>query len=204
MYLFQSIALFTLIICLFFLKLNKKNKYIYFYVVTTFIIEVVAILVPNKTNYDNYFIYNIYTYLEYTIHFLILYQLFENIKSKRLTRNILIFFWFTISITNIFKLEGFFNDQIYLYTFVTILFLYLCLKYFFEIFNSNKYYEFDRSVFFWFLLGIVVFNISYLPLMYANKYLLNNEYYLNRFLTLFLNILKNGFIIFGIIWSQRK
>ena len=59
-------------------------------------------------------------------------------------------------------------------------------------------------MYFWFLLGIVVFNISYLPLMYANKYLLNTEYDLNTFLILFLNILKNGFIIFGIIWSQRK
>lgn len=204
-YFFLVLSFIVLIIAFIFLKFDKKNYLLFSYLILTLIVENGGLFFSIYfKNIENYWIYNIYTYFEYSIHFLILYHLFENLKSKIIAKRLIFLFWIGILIINVFKIENFLKDQIYIYTFATFLFIYLCFKYFVEIFKSDKYYEFDKSLYFWYLLGILLFNIAYLPLMISQKHFFKMEYDLNRFLILFLNILKNGFIIFGIIWSQRK
>lgn len=199
------IAFITLLTGIFFLKREKTNFLIFLYLLVSFLSEFFGYLISLKDIFGgNTFVFNIYTYLEYSIHLLILYNLFKNVIDKILVKYSIILFWIIILIFNIFQIESFFIDQKYLYTIGTVFFLILSFKYFISIFKKNDYYEFDKTVFFWYLLGIILFNIAYIPLLFIVNDFIKIDFLLYNILLIFLNILKNGFIIFGIIWTQKK
>ncbi|PWB21752.1 hypothetical protein DCO46_19120, partial [Flavobacterium sp. HTF] len=86
-----------------------------------------------------------------------------------------------------------------------ILVMLLSCVYLVEIFNSDKILNFKKSVFFWYILGILVFHVPVLPFMLAiNWFLIKQDESIFSLVLFILNFLAHGCFIIGFVWSEKK
>ncbi len=87
--------------------------------------------------------------------------------------------------------------------FGTIFIVVAVLIYFREVLNSDFVLKLNRSVYFWFSLGLLAFNIPFLPIWLMAEYLgFDTQVY--RSLVFILNVIMHACFIVGILWSKKE
>ncbi len=144
------------------------------------------------------------------LHFLIIgsfYLLwFRFLIKDRKKRQAILFMFLTLMlffIINSMFIEPFLEIQNYTFGVAAIFVILTILLFFIEILNTEKILQFERSVYFWFSLGILIFWAPFIPLWFTNEYFgfLGPTYVISIFV---LNLLMHLFFIIGILWSKRK
>lgn len=167
--------------------------------------EFAGIYYTSWTNQLNYIVFNIYIIVSLTYYMLLLRKLLESKKYKKIA------FIFTI----LFLLFFISNELAYQHFFVKmdsksfalgiIFIVILSCRYLFEIVNSNKILDFQYSIFFWFVIGILLFNVPFLPFMLSEEFfLIDYNQNVTSLILFFLNLFMYCCIIIGFIWSEKK
>lgn len=151
---------------------HTKAKYFLFSVWYIVFTEFLGTYFYKWFNMVNYSVYNTYMLVQFTFYLWWIRLLIQS-EAKRKALSIFIAMFVILHlIDDVFIHTFFYDSSTYGYTVgVVFVVISICL-YLVEQFNSEKVLTITNSKYFWFLLGILIFNATYLPFKVANKYFL--------------------------------
>ena len=129
-------------------------------------------------------------------------SLINNKVRKGIILVLVVTFWVFIVI-NSFFIESFWKIQTYTFAVAAIGVITSIILYFIEILNSDRILQFERSIYFWFSLGVLVFWVPYMPLKFTSTYF-NFQGPVYVISITVLNYLMYLFFIIGLLWSKKK
>lgn len=183
-----------------------KAKYflysIWFIAITEFSYKIVYYRVLRE-EYPVFFIANIYSILQFSFYFLWYRYL---VKSVRLKNIFLIFtlLFLLFAILNTLLFQNFvYTTQTYTYIIGTLFIILTICLYFVEVFNDDFILHFQRSVYFWFSLGVLLFFIPFLPFMIASEFF-SYSGDLFSLVIFILNVVMHSCFVIGVLWSKKK
>jgi|SRR6478672_2373787 len=185
---------------------NKKAKLLWVLILLSFLAEFVGRNFFDWFGLKNYIVFNLYDLITFSGYIIILGLLLKKTVNKRIANGLLLLVNSSF-IINMVYFQDIFNGM--LTTFFTVactsVFL-LSSLYFVEMFSSNKASHYKKSIYFWHIVGILIFYIPFLPYLIASKMFLFNEELMPTFsVAIFgLNVLMYSSFIIGFIWSQKK
>ncbi|WP_166925126.1 hypothetical protein [Flavobacterium poyangense] len=184
---------------------SNKAKFLVLLIWFSVPIEIVGYYFTQWTGLLNYYVYNFYMFVSFSAYILLLRSLL--LKRENRISAVLFLGLFVVSFfLNILYFKGNFNHS-YTYSFATgvIVVMILACLYLVEIFNSDKILNFKKSVFFWYILGILVFHVPFLPFMLAlNWFLIKQDDSIFSLVVFILNFLAHSCFVIGFIWSEKK
>ena len=184
---------------------DNKAKSLVILIWFSVIIEKVGYYFTEWTGLLNYYVFNFYMLVSFSAYILLIRSLLQKINH----RIIAIFSLFLFIISFFLNILYFKQDVNHSYTYSfaigVLLILMLSCLYLVEIFNSDKILNFKKSVFFWYILGILVFHVPFLPFMLAiNWFLIKQDDSVFSLVLFILNLLAHSCFIIGFVWSEKK
>lgn len=184
---------------------DNKAKSLVILIWFSVIIEKVGYYFTEWTGLLNYYVFNFYMLVSFPAYILLIRSLLQKINH----RIIAIFSLFLFIISFFLNILYFKQDVNHSYTYSfaigVLLILMLSCLYLVEIFNSDKILNFKKSVFFWYILGILVFHVPFLPFMLAiNWFLIKQDDSVFSLVLFILNLLAHSCFIIGFVWSEKK
>ena len=184
---------------------DNKAKSLVILIWFSVIIEKVGYYFTEWTGLLNYYVFNFYMLVSFPAYILLIRSLLQKINH----RIIAIFSLFLFIISFFLNILYFKQDVNHSYTYSfaigVLLILMLSCLYLVEIFNSDKILNFKKSVFFWYILGILVFHVPFLPFMLAiNWFLIKQDDSVFSLVLFILNLLAHNCFIIGFVWSEKK
>lgn len=147
----------SLIIAVFFIKSHKNTQYYFFIAYLFFAIAADAIGDYFAEN-GNFWVFNIYTFFEYSSVAGIYYFLIEKSFSKRIIFYTSIIFYCIYGISFIYiQLQSY---TVIIMHFFVVPFLFLYLE---ELLNSKKIINYKKQLFFWITVGLLIYYFGTLP-----------------------------------------
>lgn len=201
------LALFAGIVGIIFLHKLPNNKakslvvMIWFSVVTEF----VGLNFSKWTHLLNYIVFNIYILVSFSYYIILLRKLLTSIKYKKIAFFFLAAFFLFFLINHIlFDVSINRIDTISFALGISFV-VFLSCRYLFETVNSNKIMDFQNSIFFWFIIGIMLFHVPFLPFMLSVEwFLIDYNQNVTSLILFFLNLLMYCCFIIGFVWSEKK
>ena len=183
---------------------NIKAKSILVVIFFSFLTEFLGRNIPAWTGLKNYIVFNIYILVIFSYYILILRELYKNIFYKKISALFLLFFFLIYFIDLVF-MQNILNEMLtYAFSIAVIFVLILSSIYLIEIFNSDKVLYFKKSIYFWFILGVLIFYIPLLPYMIVVKMFLKFSDQILGIVLFSLNLLMYSCFIIGFICSEKK
>ncbi len=184
---------------------NLKAKSTLFSIWFCFLIEFMGIHFKDWTGLVNFPIFNLYILIIFLYYLVLLRLLLKKIVNQILaTFSLFIFvgFYFIDAIFIQNSIVALYTNS---YAVGVVVFLFISCLYLFEIFNSVQILNFKKSIYFWFILGALLFHISFLPYLLAiNLFLLKNVESIFNIVLFVLNLLMYSCFAIGFIWSEKK
>lgn len=183
-----------------------KSKLVLATVWVSVLVEFVGKYFTQWTGLLNYFVFNVYNLIIFSVYIIILDKLFKKQINKRLATIFLVLFLLSFLANALFfgkELEQRIITNFYAtgVVFISV----LSLLYLVELYNSDYILNYSKSIFFWFILGILIFHVPFLPFMLSLDWFLikfNSSVY--GIIVFFLNLLMNSCFIFGFLCSEKK
>ncbi|SNR42306.1 hypothetical protein SAMN04487979_105185 [Flavobacterium sp. ov086] len=201
------LALLSGIIGLF--SLNKlpgiKAKSLVILIWFSVLIELVGYYFTQWTGLLNYYVYNFYMFVSISAYILLIRSLLLK-YTHRLAGTLFLILFIVSFFLNILYFKKDVNHS-FIYSFATgvLSVMIISCLYLVEIFNSDKILKFKKSVFFWYILGILVFHVPFLPFMLAiNWFLIKQDESIFSLVLFILNLLAHSCFIIGFLWSEKK
>ncbi len=191
---------------LFFHKLpSNKAKSLLVLIFFSFLTEFVGMNLTRWTGWINYCVYNFYILVSLSYYLFLLKHLLAHISHRR-TANFFLIVFFLFYLTNLIFIQKDISATFtYSFAIGVIFVLILACLYLVEIFNSKKILNFRKSIFFWFILGVLLLHVPYLPFMLAiDWFLIESNESIYSLVLFILNVLMYGCFIIGFIWSEKK
>lgn len=190
----------------FFYKLpNNKAKSILVMIWLSVIIEFLGINFSKWTGIINYFIFNFYILISFIYYIYLLKLLVHKIIYKTIANLFLVIYIIFYAINFILIQNNI--DETFTNSFaIGVLFvLILSCLYLIEMFNSEKILNFKKSIYFWFILGVLLFHLPYLPFLLAlDWFLIERVESIYSFVVFILNFLMHSCFIIGFIWTEKR
>lgn len=150
---FEIVSLF---LSLFFINKFKSKHYCFF--ISYLFFAVAADVVGEQVKVDNAWVYNIYTFFEYTSVAGIYYFLNNKPFSKKVIIFVSIIFYIIYGISFLYTFLQ--NFTVIILHFFVVPFLFL---YFQELLNSKKITNYKKQLFFWITVGLLIYYFGTLP-----------------------------------------
>ena len=184
---------------------NNKAKSLLYFIWLAFIIDYIGTNFKNWTGIVNFPIYNFYILISFTYYIVLLKLLLIKIRNQRIASVSLIIYVLFYGFNFLFVQRNLASPFTYVFVVGVLIILLLSFLYLFEIFNSKMILNFKRSIYFWFVIGILIFHVSFLPFMFASLFfLLENNYTIFNLVLFVLNLLMHSCFVIGFIWSEKK
>ncbi len=184
---------------------NYRAKSLLGIIFFSFLTEFVGLNFFAWVNMPNFIVYNTYILVIFNYYILLLNSLLKKLVYRKIT-NIFFFLFNTAYVINLVYVQNLFDDMLtYCLALGVVFTMILSFLYLIEIFNSSKVLHFKKSIFFWVILGNLIFYIPVLPLMIAVKLFLKANSGAVFSISLFtLNLLMYSCYIIGFLWSKKK
>jgi hypothetical protein len=184
---------------------NNRAKLFLFSIWFSVLIDVIGKYFTQWTGLLNYWIYNSYIFVLFSVYIILLKSLLKRVPYRCIATFFLISFM-VVSILNwLFLQNGMQTILTYSYAVGVIFITILSAFYLFELFSTNLILNYSKSIFFWFVLGILIFHVPFLPFMLSLEwFLIDYSSTTYGIILFFLNLLMNTSFIIGFIWSQKK
>ena len=183
---------------------NYKSRLVLVSIWFSALIEIVGKYFTAWTGLLNYCVFNVYIFITFAMYIILLKGLLKKEIYKDLA-------WIFLAIFIIyFILNGCYMSPIQhvltnSYVVGVIITAILSFLYLLEIFSSDLVLNYTKSIFFWFILGILIFHIPYLPFMLSlDWFLIDYNPSVYGMILFFLNLLMNICFAAGFIWSEKK
>jgi len=184
---------------------SKRAKFLVVLIWFSVLTEAVGYRFTEWTGLLNYYVFNFYMFVSFSAYILLLRSLLLKYNNKISALLFLILFIFSFFLNFLYFKEDINHSFIYSFAIGVLLVMILSCLYLVEIFNSDQILNFKRSVFFWYILGILVFHVPFLPFMLAiNWFLIKHDESIFSLVLFILNILTHSCFIIGFLWSEKK
>lgn len=184
---------------------SKKAKFLVALIWFSVLTEVVGYHFTEWTGILNYYVFNFYMLVSFSAYILLLRSLLLKYNNKVSATLFLILFIFSFFLNLLYFKEDMNHSYTYSFAIGVLLVMILSCLYLVEIFNSEKILKFKKSVFFWYILGILIFHVPFLPFMLAiNWFLIKHDESIFSLVLFILNILTHNCFIIGFLWSEKK
>lgn len=184
---------------------GNKAKSILLLIWLSTVTELVGKYFTIWTGLLNYYVFNLYILISFSIYILLLKSLIKTRTHKNLASFLLVIFLVFYFINYFFIQNEFGQILTNSYTVGVLSIIILSFLYMFELFSSNLVLSYSKSVFFWFVLGILIFHVPFLPFMLSLKwFLIDYNPSIYGLIIFFLNLLMNFCFLVGFIWSEKK
>lgn len=184
---------------------GNKAKSILLLIWLSTVTELVGKYFTIWTGLLNYYVFNLYILISFSIYILLLKSLIKTMTHKNLASFLLVIFLVFYFINYFFIQNEFGQILTNSYTVGVLSIIILSFLYMFELFSSNLVLSYSKSVFFWFVLGILIFHVPFLPFMLSLKwFLIDYNPSIYGLIIFFLNLLMNFCFLVGFIWSEKK
>lgn len=184
---------------------NNKAKSILFFIWIAFFIDFIGLNFTKWTGIINYPIYNFYILISFSYYIFLLKLLLVKIKNQKLALSFLVVFVGIYFINILFIQNNIVTTFTTVFAIGVIMILFLSCLYLFEIFSSEKILNFKKSIYFWFILGILAFHVPFLPFMLAIHFLkIDNNTTIFSFVLFILNLLMHSCFLIGFVCSEKK
>lgn len=201
------LALFAGIVGIIFLhKLpNNKAKSVVAMIWFSVLTEFVGLNFSKWTNLLNYVVFNFYILASFSYYIILLRKLLNSLIYKNIASFFLISFLLFFLVNHLFFDLGINRIDTISFALGISFVVFLSCRYFFETVNSNKIMDLQNSIFFWFIIGVMLFHVPFLPFMLSLEWFLidYNENVISLIL-FFLNLLMYCCFIIGFVWSEKK
>jgi hypothetical protein len=184
---------------------GKKAKFLVVLIWFSVLIEIVGYYFTQWTGLLNYYVYNFYMFVSFSSYILLIRSILLN-RSYRFAGHLFLILFIVSFFLNIWYFKENVNHSfIYSFAIGVLLVMILSCLYLVEIFNSDKILNFKKSDIFWYILGILVFHVPFLPFMLAiNWFLIRQDESIFSLVLFILNFLAHSCFIIGFIWSEKK
>jgi len=184
---------------------NNKAKSILFFIWIAFIIDFIGLNFTKWTGIINYPIYNFYILISFSYYIVLLKLLLTKMKNKRIATLFLVIYICLYFSNLLFVKYNLTNTFTNVFAIGVIMILFLSCLYLLEIFSSEKILNFKKSIYFWFILGILAFHVPFLPFMLAIHFLkIDNNITIFSFVLFILNLLMHSCFLIGFVCSEKK
>ena len=192
----------------FFYKYGKgKARYFVVYLwlvaLTEFAHKIVYYDLMNEDPRSSILVSNLFVLLQALFCLLWYRYLVKEARMKKLIMFMLLFFLLFFLVDALFFERLFDYIQKYSSIFDIIFIVVAVLIYFREVLNSDFVLKLNGSVYFWFSLGLLAFNIPFLPIWIMSEYL-GFDAQVYRSLVFILNVIMHSCFIVGILWSKKE
>ena len=185
---------------------NYKSKLFLFTIALTVFIEVLGPYFSTWTGLLNYYIFNVYIFILFLIYFFLLSKILKKYIYKIISQ-ILTFLYFIGIIISVCFHHSRFGTSILseIYALGVLLFIILSSFYFIELFNSNNVLNYKKNIFFWFIIGVLLFHVPFLPFMLSLEWFLVEYISSTYLIVLFiLNLIMNTCFVIVFLWTEKK
>jgi hypothetical protein len=135
----------------------------------------------------------------------ILKSLLKKAINKFFAKFFILLFIISSLINWFFLQNGFDTILTYNYAIGVIFITVLSSMYLFEIFSTDLILNYTRSIYFWFVMGILIFHIPFLPFMLSLEWvLIKYSLAVYSLVVFFLNLLMNICFIIGFVCSEKR
>lgn len=186
------------VVCALLLYRKHKAYYFYFFMVYLASAYLADILGELYRSEGNRWLYNIYTFFEFSSIVFIYKFLLEEKFSKNILIGLAIFFYTWYAATFVFHQFEIYTVILLGFIITTIIFLYLK-----ELLNSNKIISFQVSLPFWISVGFLIYYLGTLP-FFSLLYLGGMKDRLLFTVLETLIIVMHLIFIAGLLWSKRQ
>ncbi|WP_309641293.1 hypothetical protein [Flavobacterium sp.] len=184
---------------------NSKAKLILVSIGFSVLVEIVGRNFTKWTGLLNYGVFNIYILAIFSIYIIILRMLLKKASYKNISSILLLLFFGFYAFNYMIFQQDF--DQILTNSYVlgVLIIIILGFLYLLELFSSNLVLNYRKSIFFWFVLGILIFHVPFLPFMLSlHWFLIDYNPSIYGLILFFLNLLMNICFIIGFLCSEKK
>ncbi|CAD0005422.1 hypothetical protein BXU10_06715 [Flavobacterium sp. LM4] len=184
---------------------TNKAKFLVILIWFSAAIERVGYYFTAWTGILNYYVFNFYMLVSFCAFILLLRSVLSKTNYRIIGLLSLILFILSFFLNILYFKEDINQSYTYSFAIGVLLIMILSCLYLVEIFNSNKILNFKKSVFFWYILGILVFHVPFLPFMLAlNWFLIKHDESIFSLVVFILNVLAHSCYIIGFLWSEKK
>lgn len=184
---------------------SNRARFFLFSIGFSLLLDFIGTNFTQWTGMLNYGVYNFYILVLFSYYLLFFKSLLKKIAYKY-TAGLFSIFFLVVSIINwSFLQNGLENILTYTYAIGVIFITILSVCYLFELFSSNLVLNFSKSIYFWFVVGILIFHVPFLPFMLSLEwFLIDYNPTIYGMILFFLNLLMNTSFIIGFIWSEKR
>lgn len=184
---------------------NGKAKLFLLSIWISIVFDFVGTHFTKWTGLYNYVIYNLYNLIIFSIYIILLRSLLEKLFFQKTALLFLLFFILTFFLNWFFIQNGLTEILTNSYALGVVFITVLGSMYLFELFSTNLILNYSKSIFFWFVLGVLLFHVTYLPFMLSLKwFLIDYNPAIYGLILFFLNLLMNTSFIIGFICSEKR
>ena len=154
----------------------------------------------------NFSIYNLYTFLSFSMYFFILYKLLKNSLYKNVAKLILYVFFIFFLVNIFFNFTAFTHNILSaLYVYAVVGFLILSILSLKELYDSDEILHCNKSVHFWFLMAVLAFHIPFLPILLSVRfYMIDYDSSIFGYMFVGLQLVMSICLIYGFLCSHKK
>ena len=186
---------------------NYKSKLFLYSILLSIITEFLGIYFPKWTGLDNFWVFNIYIVVLFSIYFFILYNILKKHDNKLIALGLIIIYLITITISLVYNQNKIGIEIIKEnYALSVVFFTILSIQYLIELFNSSNILYYKKSIFFWFLLGALLFHVPFMPFMLSLTWWFIETFgkSIYMIIIIMLNLIMNSCFVIGFIWTEKK
>ena len=184
------------------IKNSLNLKLFLIFIGYSFLTEISAVILGVFLGINTFPIYNTWILVNQFFFFFFFINLLQNSFKKYIVKFIIgLYALFTlITISFYINFSGSYlsmNDII-----GSILIVIVILMYFSELLQSDKILNLNKSIYFWISLGVLLFNIGFIPVNIFAEFISFNGVF--NIVAIFLNVLMAGCFITGFIVSKKE
>lgn len=202
---YPTIYFITIVVMLFYYKKyrdNLKLKLFLYFLIYSFLTEVVGGYLGRVLQIDNNWIYNTWNIVNH-LFYAFFFMAFINNNSKRNFILTLIVCYILFTLVNIFFIRSYFNQVLINNIIIgSIIIVLVIVLFYVELLNSDAILNINRSLVFWISIGVLLSNIVLIPVwVFAETLSFRGVY---AYLILGSNVLMSICFITGFIVSKKE
>ena len=181
---------------------NLYLKAFLYFLIYSFLTEVIGTYVIRVLEIPSFFVYNTWVIVSNIFYFLFFLSKIKGLKLRKVIMTMLmIFILFTV--INILFIKNYFDESlIYNNILGKILISVVIMIYYTEVLKSNDILSFQKSLFFWISIGVLLYNIGFVPVFVIAELIDFTGVF--RYIAFALNIVLSFCFITGFIVSKKE
>ncbi len=179
-------------------------KYFLWFLCYGFLTEMTGVYISTILKRPNHIVFNIYALVQFEFFLWLFYHYIKTVKYKILVKifSAIIFLFFVINSLIIQDITQTFQSYFLLPG--SVLLIITVILFFIEILSSDAILKVKNLLIFWVAVGILLFQLGFLPVFIATKYINYNNGNTYGYILLILNFITSLCYSLGFIWTKKN